>query len=284
MTNKQAKVWNGPVGEAWVEHANDFDKTLEPFGRAAMSRLEVAGRRVLDVGCGTGATTIALAALAHPATVTGVDLSAPMLAEAKRRAEQLGVSNIAFVESDVEATAIGSGLYDVAFSRFGVMFFADPVVAFTHIRESLTDGGQLGFVCFQSPAQNPFIMTPVSAAAAYLRMPPPAAPNAPSPFAFADRDRTESILRDAGFRNITIEAGPTEAVLGDNVDDLQHLARRLLEQNPAAAVAFGAATDSDRNAAVTAAATALEPHRVAGRVVLGAATWIVTASALHSST
>jgi ubiquinone/menaquinone biosynthesis C-methylase UbiE len=277
----QSKIWNEAVGDAWVEHAAHFDATLEPFGEAVMQRLTLRpGDRVVDIGCGTGATTIRLADTVQPGLVTGVDLSLPMLHLAQQRVAALGISNVTFSAADVQTDPLEAGVFDVAYSRFGVMFFSDPAVAFTNIGKSLRPGGQLGFVCFQTPAENPFIVVPIMAAAAHLRLQPPANPDEPSPFALANHDRTSSILRKAGFSDVTIESGPTEAVLGQT-NDLRALAQRLLEQNPSVAPALAAASPTEREGAIEASAHALAPYLIDGEVKLRAGTWIVTARA-HS--
>lgn len=277
--NAQIKVWNELVGATWATHADHFDATLEPFGEAVLASLGVRPHeRVVDIGCGAGATTLRLAAVAAPATVMGVDVSQPMLATAGRRAAAAGIANVEFTEADVGAHPLGSDVFDVAFSRFGVMFFADPVRAFANIRESLAPGGRLGFVCFQMPWDNPFILVPTMAAAPHLEMGPPPPLTEPGPFSLADPQHTESILSAAGFGSIRIEPGPASAVLGA-ADDLAALGRRVLEQNPAAAAALAAADPDARAAAIDASTAALAPHAADGVVRMGAATWIVTATA-----
>ena len=198
--NPQVTVWNEDVGSAWVTYADHFDATLEHFGEAALAALNVhSGERVVDIGCGAGATTLRLAAAAAPAAVLGVDLSKPMLGLARQRATAAGLTNVTFAEHDVEAEPFGSGVVDAAYSRFGVMFFEQPVRAFTHVHESLVPSGRLGFVCFQSPFDNPFILVPTMAAAPILKMSPPTSPTAPSPFASGNgahhRDSDERGLR-----------------------------------------------------------------------------------------
>lgn len=275
--NPQTRIWNDVSGTAWSVHAEHFDAMLEPFGEAVLARLDVRDHeRVVDVGCGTGATTVRLASIA--ASSTGVDLSAPMLAAARGRAAAAGATNIDFLEADVEAAPFGSSTFDVAFSRLGVMFFTDPVRAFGHVRQSLVDGGRLGFVCFGPPPDNPFILVPVMAAAAHLPMLPPPGPADPGPFSLANPERTGSILAAAGFGDVSIERGPASMTIGP-ADDLPGVARRALEQNPGTAAGLVAATPTARDTALAATAAALEPHIVDGQVVLGASTWIVTATA-----
>jgi len=275
--NPQARIWNETVGVAWATNAQHYDAMLEPFGAAVISLLDVQpDERVVDVGCGTGATTVELARRA--AMVLGVDLSWPMLATARDRAAAAGADNVVFSAVDVQAEPFATGEYDVAFSRFGVMFFADPIRAFTHVRLSLIDGGRLGFVCFQRPLDNPFILVPVMAAAPHLSMPPPPPPTDPGPFSLADVDRTRSILIAAGFVDVTIEAGPTSVELGA-ADDLPAVARRVLEQNPGTAPALLAASAADRRAAIDATIAALADHVAEGSIALAAASWIVSARA-----
>ena len=278
--SSQFELWNDAVGGAWVDHADAFDLTLGPFGEAVIERLAPGpGERVLDIGCGTGATTRVLASLVAPAGVLGIDLSATMLDEARRRADAVGLSNVDFLAADVQDPWFDHEPFDVAFSRFGVMFFPDPVLAFSNIAAALRPGGRLGFVCFQSPAANPFIVLPVLAGAVHLDGLPAVAPGDPGPFSLADPEQIESQLGAAGFESVTIAAGPDQAVLG-GADDLDALAVRLLEQNPLTAVALAQAVPETRRRAVRAAAAALEEHRGGDVVRLGAGTWVVTAATL----
>ena len=276
MSNdEQSEMWNHGVGPAWVEHVDAFDESLAPFGRAVLDRLAVGpGERVMDIGCGAGGTTIALAGVA--AQVDGFDLSDVMLGAARDRALAAGVDNVAFTSLDVQSGALRSDSYDVAFSRFGVMFFSDPIAAFTNIRSALVPGGRLGFVVFQGPIDNPFIVGPVMAAAAHVPVVLPADPTDPGPFSLADPARIRSILATAGFDAVTVDPGPAECVVG-TADDLEGLARRALEQNPGVAPALAGATAPVRAAAIAAAAGAFAPHVVDGMVVMAAGTWVVTA-------
>jgi SAM-dependent methyltransferase len=198
-----------------------------------------------------------------------------MLAAGRRRTQTLGVDNVGFIEGDAQVDRPDSAPFDVAFSRFGVMFFADPVAAFTNIAGWLVPGGRLGFVCFQSPSANPFITGPVMAAAAVLGFPPPD-PSEPSPFSLADADRTLGLLNAAGFTDVTFHEGPTEAVLTTD-EDSPVLAERLIEQHPVAGIALAAASPENRVRAVAATAAVLEDHRTGNEVRLGASIWVVGA-------
>lgn len=277
--NSQLDAWNGESGRAWVEHVDHFDSMLAPFGQAVIDRLALrSGDRVVDLGCGVGATTLSIAASVAPAMVVGVDISEPMLAVARARASAMGSPNVAFRLHDIQDEPLEPGSFEVAFSRFGVMFFPEPERAFTRVRHALVDGGRLGFICFQGPFDNPMILQPVMAAAAHVEMLPPPGPTEPSPFSLADPDRVRSLLQGAGFADIRIEPGPSSADLG-SAHDLESTARRALEQNPGIAPGLAAAAPSARQAAIDAAVESMSQHVVDGRVVMGAATWVVTARA-----
>lgn len=277
--NPQIDAWNGESGRAWAEHVDQFDSMLAPFGDAVVERLELSpGDRVVDLGCGAGGTTLSIAALVAPTTVVGVDISVPMLEAAGTRARSAGCTNVEFRHHDVDADPLDPDCFDVAFSRFGVMFFPDPDRAFSHVREALVGGGRLGFVCFQGPFDNPMILQPVMAAAAYVELLPPPAATEPGPFSLADPDHVRALLERTGFVDVVIEPGPSSADLGD-ADGLEATARRALEQNPGIAPGLAAASAVNRAAAIAAAAEVMRQHIVDDRVVMGAATWVVSARA-----
>lgn len=204
----QADYWNGKVGEKWARLQAPLDLLLSEVSEALLAlAAPVPGERVLDVGCGTGATTIALAdrvaprGHAAPGHVTGADISQVMLAVAEARAA--GRSNLSFAQMDVQSHAFAPAELDLVTSRFGVMFFEDPVMAFGNLRAALRPGGRIAFVTWAEPGDNPWMSVPRRVATARLGPPQVADdPSAPGPFAFADRTRVQRILADAGFADV----------------------------------------------------------------------------------
>ncbi len=203
----QATHWNGPAGEAWVEAQALLDGMFRGLEAAiAEAAVKAGARRVLDIGCGTGATTLAVARrLGADGEALGVDISAPMVAAARARAEREG-STARFVVADATTHALPPGHFDLAVSRFGVMFFPDPVAAFANVRSALQPGGGLSAVAWRSRAENPFMMTAERTAVPMLPEPPPARPaGAPGQFAFADEDRVRGILKDSGWTGVEMQ-------------------------------------------------------------------------------
>ena len=203
----QADYWNALAGQTWARFQAQLDRQIDPLGREAIRVLAPrAGERILDIGCGCGQTTMELAALAGAAGyVKGADISAPMLEIARARPVPAGAVAPVFEQADAQVARFGDGAFDAAFSRFGVMFFADPVAAFANIRKALRTGGRLAFVCWRPFAENVWMRAPQEAAAPFMPESPPADPTAPGPFAFADARRLRGILDNAGFGDIAIE-------------------------------------------------------------------------------
>ena len=203
----QAAHWNGVAGRAWVDEQDMLDHLFEPFEDQLVAAVRAAGaRRVLDVGCGTGATTLAIARfLGANGTCTGVDLSAPMLAHARARVERARVS-ASFILADAETHAFAAGGYDMIVSRFGVMFFADAVRAFANLRRAARDGAPLRLLAWRGPEQNPFMTAAERAAAPLLpNKLPPRRPDSPGQFAFADGARVERILAQSGWADVDLQ-------------------------------------------------------------------------------
>lgn len=202
----QTQLWNGPAGQAWLAMQATLDRLFEPFEIALADAVRWhRPRTVLDIGCGTGATTLAIArALAPDGSCTGADLSQMMIDRARdgAAAEPEGV-HASFRSGDASHLD-GAGPFDMATSRFGVMFFDDPVAAFARIRAAMTPGAPLAAIAWRSPADNPFMTCAERAAAPLLPPLPPMQPGAPGQFAFADPERVRGILRDSGWGDIAI--------------------------------------------------------------------------------
>jgi SAM-dependent methyltransferase len=201
----QVAYWNDAAGRTWADLQDRIDRQIRPLGLAAMERLALAsGEHVLDVGCGCGDTSLELARrVGAEGGVLGLDISAPMLEVARGRAEAAGARNLAFHEADAQTAALPASR-DAVFSRFGVMFFADPTAAFANLRSALRPGGRLGFVCWRPLAENLWMRLPAETAAGLVPPAPPPEPGAPGPFAFADPDRVRRILAEAGFTGIDL--------------------------------------------------------------------------------
>lgn len=276
----QKEYWNGKTGEDWTRWADQLDDLLAPMGDAALDRLGPRpGESIIDIGCGSGATSLGIreAVCVNGATgrVTGVDISAPQLAQARQRAE--GLDNIRFAEADAGTDILPEAPFDGAFSRFGVMFFPDPPRAFSHIRRQLKPGGRLAFACWQPIAVNDWMLEPVKAILPLLpQAPEPPDPDQPGPFAFADPDKVRDILQASGWQGIGIE--PFSAPLHLPGDTLDEVVRFQLQIGPMTRLL------QDHEIDITLAAEALKAHMSGvagadGQVSLTGAIWIVTARA-----
>lgn len=203
--DEQSKLWNGSGGHAWVEAQPVLDQALQPFTDLLLEAWPPAvPGHVLDVGCGTGATTLAAARrLGAKGHATGVDISAPMIAAARERAGREGIP-ATFLCADAQTHEFEPASFDRLVSRFGVMFFDDPVTAFANLRRAARDNAQLQIVVWRAPGENPFMTTAERAAAPLLPNIPPREPDAPGQFAFANRDRMTSILEAGGWTDIDI--------------------------------------------------------------------------------
>lgn len=213
---EQIAEWNGAVGQRWVAMRQEVERVVVLFGTAALKVAAPLPReRVIDIGCGCGDTAIQIAEVVGPAgSVLGIDVSQPMLEVARSRGLSANLPQLSFREGDASSTDL-PGDVDLLFSRFGVMFFSRPSAAFCHLRKSLRRGGRCIFVCWRTPRDNPWAMTPLSAARRALDItPPPGDPEAPGPFAFADERRLRTILSDAGFSKIDLQRFDAAIFLG----------------------------------------------------------------------
>lgn len=276
---EQATYWNDTAGPKWVALQDRIDAQIEPLGLVAMDNAQVAtGEAVIDVGCGCGQTSLELGRRVAPdGSVTGVDISQPMLERARSLAEAEGLSHVSFERTDAQVHRFAAGSANLVFSRFGVMFFSDPTAAFANLRKALAADGRLSFACWQSIFENPWMLTPVMAVGEHIELPPPPEPGVPGPFAFADPERVRRILEDAGFRDVRLEDHRTAMQLGAS-DDLDEIVDFAMQMGPAGAVLRDAPTEKIEQVAI-AIRKALEPHRTDGGVRMDAACWMVTARA-----
>lgn len=269
----QPEIWDDLVGDAWVRYADVLDAHSAPFGTAAIDALDPpTGAGVLDVGCGTGITTLALAERVGPdGRVTGADLSERMIDRARSRAAD--VPQVSFVVGDVLTL---DAQHDAIYSRFGVMFFDEPVRAFAHLRSLTRPGGRLAFAAWRDPFSNPWMLEPVMASAAVLGPPELPPPGAPGPFSLGSDDVITTTLARAGWQRPEITELSLEHPFGPG--DAHATATMITGTNPVLAAGLRAMPER-RSELTEAIATALRPHERSGVVVLGAAASIVTATA-----
>ncbi|MGW7608520.1 class I SAM-dependent methyltransferase [Streptomyces sp. NPDC054766] len=214
VEDEQARRWNGPAGNAWVEAQDMVDALFAPLEELLVEAVPAGqGGRVLDVGCGTGGTTVALARrLGAEGECVGVDISEPMVEAARARAAREG-ARASFVRADAQDHVFGPAAFDAVVSRFGVMFFEDPVQAFTNLRRAAKENAGLRFIVWRDIAENPFMTTAERAAAPLLPDLPERRPDAPGQFALADADRVRRLLEESGWAGIGIRPVDATCVL-----------------------------------------------------------------------
>jgi SAM-dependent methyltransferase len=274
---EQITYWNDRSGPKWVAEQARLDGMIAPFGARVMDALALrSGEHVIDVGCGCGGTSLELGRRVTPrGGVLGVDISEPMLARARERAAAEHLAHVRFVAADAQTHGFEAKAADAIFSRFGVMFFADPSAAFANLHAALRPGGRLAFVCWQPISENPWLLVPVMAAAGVVPLKPPPPPDAPGPFSFGDRDRVSGILASAGFHEVAFEAFSPDIVVagGGGVDEVVQF---MLQMGPLSAVLDETGPD-DLARVAAAVREAVVPYEVARGVAMPSAAWIVTA-------
>jgi ubiquinone/menaquinone biosynthesis C-methylase UbiE len=271
--DEQTTLWNGPAGRAWVEAQELLDRVLKPFEDLLVEAVSASGGRVLDVGCGTGGTTLAVARLLGAKDrCVGIDISEPMIAFARARAEREGTP-ASFIRADAQTHAFEPASFDMISSRFGVMFFTDPVRAFANLRRAARNGAALRFVAFRSAAENPFMTTAERAAAPLLPNLPARRPDAPGQFAFADRRRVLSILEESGWAEIDIRPIDVACTLPEK--ELMRYASRL---GPVGLM-LQEADDLTRTQVIETVRAAFGPYVHGPEVRFTAACWMVSARA-----
>jgi SAM-dependent methyltransferase len=273
---EQAAYWNGASGERWRARQHDQDILLAPVLDVLLQRAApAAGEVVLDVGCGCGATSVELARRIMPGgRVLGVDISAPMLQQAREHAP--ADLPLDFVLADATAHSFEPGAADLLFSRFGVMFFAEPRKSFTNMRRGLRRGARLVFACWREPKRNPWLMVPFEEVCRHVARPPAPAPEAPGPFAFADERRVRDILDGAGFREVALAAVELSFDIGIG-RGLEAAVETSMGLGPASRALDGQPVELRTEAAKSIRA-ALEQYRAGSAVALPGAIWLVSAT------
>jgi len=274
---EQITYWNDVGGPKWVRYQAMLDRQLEAIGNRAITASKIhAGANVLDVGCGCGSTTLEIARrVGISGRCVGLDISRPMLEVAQERARDGVVGNASFVEADAQVHQFDPDFH-IVFSRFGVMFFDDPVAAFTNLRRALQPGGRLAFVCWQALHRNPWMSVPMMAAFQHVKIEPPASQDAPGPFAFADVARVEGILASAGFHAAALTGVDVELAIGGGAD-IDDTVAFLMDMGPLGRALAG--ESADIRAAVTRdVKSSIASYTTGGGVRMSGAVWIVTAS------
>ena len=276
--DEQTKLWNGLAGRAWVEAQEVLDSMFKPMEELLVEAVSAgAGHQVLDIGCGAGSTTLAVARmLGDQGCCIGIDISEPMITAARARAEREGTP-ASFIRANAQDHAFEPASFDMLISRFGVMFFDDFVQAFANLRRAAKDDAPLRCIAWRSPSENPFMTTAERAAAPLLPNLPARRPDAPGQFAFANPQRVHRILEESGWSGIDIR--PLEVACTLPEKELLRYATRL---GPLGLV-LHEADDRTRTQVVDTVRAAFEPYVHGAEVRFTAACWMISARAPSAS-
>lgn len=269
----QKALWDGAAGEAWVEMQRVLDELLEPFNRVLLEHaLRERPNRVLDVGCGAGSTTLSVARhLGSGGSCVGVDLSTALIEVARQRAIAEKAGNVTFVHADAQTHRFEANSFDAVISRFGVMFFEDPVAAFANLRHAARSESTLTFVAWRSPGENPFMTTAARAAAPFLPSLPTPDLNGPGQFGLADPGRVRHMLDASGWQNVDI--GPIDVPSSVAHEELLSYVTRL---GPVG-LALKEVDEPTRVKVTAAVHAAFDPYIQDGAARFTAACWLVRA-------
>ncbi|WP_315750884.1 MULTISPECIES: class I SAM-dependent methyltransferase [unclassified Bradyrhizobium] len=271
----QIAYWNGPGGQRWSDRQEAQDILLAPVSQILIERIAAKpGDRILDIGCGCGGLSIALAGQVAPGgSVLGVDISAPMLDRA-RVVAPVGLAT-EFVLADATVHPFAPASFDLLVSRFGVMFFADPVASFANIRRALKPGGRVVFACWREPKANPWMIAPLQAVYRHVPKLPEMAPEDPGPFAFASEARVARILGEAGFSDVALEAHALSLDIARG-QGLEAAVESAFEIGPASRALEGHPQET-REAARQSVRELLTQYVRGDSVTLAGSIWLVTA-------
>ena len=274
---EQAAAWNGDDGRDWIDHEDAYNASVRRHTQLLFEAVSIGStHHVLDIGCGCGETTRIAARMADHGRALGVDLSAPMVARATERTAAEGLLNVQFEVGDAQVHPFASKTFDLALSRFGAMFFADPLVAFRNIRGALAPGGAMALLAWQGLERNPWMLTIRDALAVGRTLPGPP-PGAPGPFGLADVERTREILSAAGFEQVNF-ADTREPV---NLGGTAEAAFRFIGQQGISRGLLQGLDDAERAQALDALHRTLARHETEKGVLLESGAWLITATRLN---
>lgn len=275
---EMAAAWDGLEGDDWVRDREHYDLGIRRHHLRLVAAAAVsAGERVLDVGCGTGELSRAAGRATAGSPVLGVDLSARMLARARELADAEGLRHVSFLQADAQVNPFEPAGFDIVVSRFGAMFFADPVAAFQNLRAALRPGGRLTLLTWRDLGSNEWLLALRDALSVGRQLPAPRV-GTPGPFGLADPDGVRAVLTAAGFEGVELEAVDEPFRVGADADDAFAF---ISNGGPARGLLDGLGPD-DRGAALAALRATLRAHQSADAVELGSAAWIIRATATSS--
>jgi ubiquinone/menaquinone biosynthesis C-methylase UbiE len=273
---KQKEFWSGAGGDVWVNKQREMDIMLNPLGQRAIDKLNLSSNKtIIDIGCGCGATSLEIAKNIPEGKIVGVDISEPMLKRAREVALNMSLSNADFTIKDVQTDEIEKDYFDIAFSRFGVMFFEDPFEAFKNINKALKKGGLLSFVCWQNASLNPWQSLSMEVIRGFLDLPAPP-PKSPGPFAFEDKSYIQDILEESNFKEIEI-VGNEEQIIMFAGKSLKKACEDYLIINPIVTEMLKNSPKELKEEILKALVTKFSDFHEEKGLVFPSATWIVTA-------
>ncbi len=269
---EQVAEWNGESGLHWATYQDRYDAMLRPLTDRLLAAARIApADRVIDVGCGCGASTRLAAATASAGTVLGLDLSGPMLARA--RALAAGTRNVRFEQADVQLYEFSGGGFDLVISQLGVMFFDNPLAAFGNLCRALRPGGRMAFLCWQRPISSDFRSVTRSAVATYIPLPEQAPTTAPGTLSLAEPDHVRDLLGRAGLSDVHLESVTVPLLLGPDPAD----AARFLCGRPVIRQLMAGGDDATVRKITDTLAEVLAGYQSPAGIALNSAAWLVTA-------
>jgi SAM-dependent methyltransferase len=276
---EQAQSWNGNEGEAWAASQDRYDTAVRAYNTQLLDAASISTHdRVLDIGCGCGESTRGAARLAAAGSALGVDLSAQMLERARGRARETGIENVTFEQADAQVHPFETGAFDLAISRFGAMFFGDPVAAFRNIGNALRPGARLALISWQPLEKNEWL-SELRASLAMGRTLPAPPVGTPGPFGLAEPRAVRGILADAGYVNVDMVELDEPFEVGADADD----AFGFVETVPVVKGMLQDLDDTSREQALAQLRATLVAHETPRGVILGSSGWLITAERASGS-